>query len=78
MAKETTFTHLVPYINCKLTPLPVTIFFSLDWFKAGKGPDPALASLDRDMDAYFLGKAAAVDVSTLPVSASAESVPMTV
>jgi hypothetical protein len=35
-----------------LTPL-------LDWFKAGKGPDPVAASLDRDMDAYFNSKAAA-------------------
>lgn len=27
--------------------------FSIDWFKAGKGPDPNKASLDREMDDYF-------------------------
>ena len=27
-----------------------------DWFEAGKGPNPAVASLDRDMDEYFKSK----------------------
>lgn len=24
-----------------------------DWFKAGKGPDPKVASLDRGLDSYW-------------------------
>lgn len=28
----------------------------LDWFKAGKGPDPKQSALDRDMDNYFKTK----------------------
>lgn len=47
----------------------------LDWFKAGKGPDPKVASLDRDMDAYFKTKAAA-EVAGAEVVAVAEAVPM--
>ena len=31
-------------------------FFISDWFEAGKGPNPAVASLDRDMDEYFKSK----------------------
>ena len=60
--------------------LSIFLCFPADWFKAGKGPDPAVASLDRDMDAYFQGKAAVVNVSTLSEATSvpAESVPMTV
>jgi hypothetical protein len=44
-----------------LSPHPSCLLLSLllDWFKAGKGPDPVAASLDRDMDAYFNSKAAA-------------------
>jgi hypothetical protein len=44
-----------------LSPHPSSLLLSplLDWFKAGKGPDPVAASLDRDMDAYFNSKAAA-------------------
>ena len=30
----------------------------IDWFKAGKGPNPDLVSLDADMDAYFQKKSA--------------------
>ncbi len=32
------------------------MFFSsrhADWFKAGKGPDPKVASLDRGLDSYW-------------------------
>jgi hypothetical protein len=29
------------------------------WFKAGKGPDPEQAALDRQMDSYFKSKPAA-------------------
>jgi hypothetical protein len=29
------------------------------WFKAGKGPDPKAAALDREMDSYFEAKNAA-------------------
>ena len=29
------------------------------WFKAGKGPDPEQAALDRQMDTYFQSKPAA-------------------
>ena len=25
----------------------------LDWFNAGKGPNPIVAALDKDMDNYF-------------------------
>ena len=28
----------------------------IDWFAAGKGPNPDLVSLDADMDAYFQKK----------------------
>jgi hypothetical protein len=28
----------------------------LDWFTHGKGPNPDIASLDRDMDDYFKNK----------------------
>ena len=30
----------------------------IDWYKAGKGPNPDLVSLDADMDAYFQKKSA--------------------
>ena len=51
----------------------------LDWFKAGKGPDPALASLDRDMDAYFKTKAVAGSAAdnTLDAAAAMVVVPAT-
>jgi hypothetical protein len=29
-----------------------------DWFAAGKGPNPDVASLDREMDDYFKSKPA--------------------
>ncbi len=35
-----------------LTPKPILLMY-VDWFKAGKGPDPTKAALDRDMDNYF-------------------------
>jgi hypothetical protein len=39
-----------------------------DWFKGGKGPDPKLAALDREMDEYNAAKGAA---SSAPASANA-------
>jgi hypothetical protein len=30
----------------------VTLKFA-DWFAAGKGPNPVVAALDKDMDNYF-------------------------
>lgn len=32
-----------------------------DWFEAGKGPNPELAKLDRDMDDYFKTKQATAE-----------------
>ena len=34
------------------------VLFSLDWFEAGKGPNPELVNLDNDLDSYFLSKKA--------------------
>jgi len=57
------------------------VFAYSDWFKAGKGPDPKKASLDRDMDDYFekqaAAKAAAADAAAeapaeAPPAAAAE------
>ena len=40
---------------------PVSLDKAMDayWFKAGKGPDPEQAALDRQMDTYFQSKPAA-------------------
>lgn len=35
--------------------IPKLIF--LDWFAAGKGPNPVVAALDKDMDNYFKDRA---------------------
>ena len=39
--------------HCVALPLWID---SIDWHKAGKGPDPKLAKLDADMDDYFAKK----------------------
>jgi hypothetical protein len=45
----------------------------LDWFQAGKGPNPDVLSLDNDMDAYFKAKAAkAEEASEEPAAAMSE------
>lgn len=31
----------------------IVCFLFSDWFKAGKGPDPKVASLDRGLDSYW-------------------------
>ena len=36
----------------------------IDWFKAGKGPDPAKVVLDKEIDAYFDKKPAEVTATT--------------
>jgi len=38
----------------KVNPLSIQC---IDWFQAGKGPDPVKLKLDQDMDEYFKGKA---------------------
>jgi hypothetical protein len=38
----------------------------VDWFKNGKGPNPIVAELDRDMDKYFEDKRKAKDVDAKP------------
>jgi hypothetical protein len=73
---------LTYFLACiALHPLTLTLIFIavvwlclfVDWFKAGKGPDPALASLDRDMDAYFKTKAAAGSAPDSTLDAAAAS-----
>mmetsp|Transcript_12631 Transcript_12631/g.18984 ORF Transcript_12631/g.18984 Transcript_12631/m.18984 type:complete len:82 (+) Transcript_12631:250-495(+) len=49
------------------TPMDLDMDMDKYWFEAGKGPNPVVASLDREMDDYFKSKsekAAAVDPST--------------
>ena len=45
------------------------------WFKAGKGPDPEQAALDRQMDTYFQSKpaAAAAGAAAAPAAAAEET-----
>jgi hypothetical protein len=47
--------------------------FVIDWFKAGKGPDPKQARLDSQLDTYFAnktaGEATGADVSTSSATA---------
>ena len=47
-------------------------FDVVDWFTHGKGPDPAQAKLDREMDEYQKARAAeaaAAPVADVPVEA---------
>ncbi len=41
---------------------------SVDWFQAGKGPNPDKMSLDNDLDSYFQNKKPA-EGATLTVTA---------
>ena len=36
----------------------------IDWFAAGKGPDPVKKGLDDEMDEYFKGKTTKVDTQS--------------
>ena len=36
-----------------------SVYGYVDWFEAGKGPDPVKAALDREMDSYHQAKNAA-------------------
>ena len=38
--------------------------WNIDWFQAGKGPDPVKLKLDQDMDEYFKAKPAVVEATT--------------
>lgn len=49
-------------LNPPLLPLKFT-----DWFAAGKGPNPVVAALDKDMDNYFKGR---VDKEETPPEAN--------
>lgn len=46
---------LTPATLCPRSSVDFIFFVSLraDWFKAGKGPDPKVASLDRGLDSYW-------------------------
>ena len=37
---------------------------TIDWFKGGKGPDPKLAALDREMAEYNAAKGATASAPT--------------
>lgn len=41
-----------PPLCLSLAPSDLPLFLA-DWFKAGKGPDPKVASLDRGLDSYW-------------------------
>ena len=36
----------------------IALIYRLDWFQAGKGPDPDVKALDQDLDAYKAAKPA--------------------
>lgn len=48
----------------------------LDWFAAGKGPDPVQAKLDRELEEYQLARAAAANAADVVEAPAATSEPI--
>ena len=59
------FNHVIWCLFCSFPfPLCTGDPDDEDWHKAGKGPDPAIAALDRQMDDYFKNKASSSAAAT--------------
>lgn len=53
----------------------IYLFIFKDWFAAGKGKNPDLISLDREMDDYFKSKTTKTSSEEVAVSATIDTTP---